>query len=64
MLMEYARKERIELNAKVFATDIYRPALERAGRGVYNEAIAESLGPELLERYFDFNGGQYQVKPQ
>ena len=64
LLMEYARKEGVELNAKVFATDIYRPALERAGRGVYDEASVNSLGPELLERYFDVSGDHYVVKPQ
>ncbi|MFZ0457589.1 MAG: CheR family methyltransferase [Rhodoplanes sp.] len=64
LLMEYARKEGVELNAKVFATDIYRPALERAGRGVYDEATVNSLGPELLERYFDVSGDHYVVKPQ
>jgi two-component system CheB/CheR fusion protein len=64
LLKEYARKERLELNAKVFATDIYRPALERAARGVYDEEIARSLDPELLDRYFDINGSQFQVKPQ
>lgn len=64
LLLEHARKEGIELNAKIFATDIFRPALERAGRGVYDEAIVKSLGPELLERYFDMSGDHYVVKQQ
>ncbi|NVO14150.1 MAG: PAS domain S-box protein [Rhodoplanes sp.] len=63
LLKEYARKERMELNAKVFATDIFGPALERAGRGVYDDSIVKALGPDLVERYFDANGSQYQVKP-
>ena len=64
LLLEHARREGIELNAKIFATDIFRPALERAGRGVYDEAIVKSLGPELLERYFDMSGDHYVVKQQ
>jgi two-component system CheB/CheR fusion protein len=64
LLSEYARKAGIELHAKIFATDIFRPALDRAGRGVYDEAIAKSLGPELIERYFDLERKQLHVKPQ
>ena len=64
LLMEYARKEGVELNAKIFATDIYLPALERAGRGIYDRAMVNSLGPGLIERYFDTTGEHYVVKPQ
>ncbi len=64
LLLEYARKKGIELHAKIFATDIYRPALERAGRGVYDEGIVKPLGPELLERYFDMSGDSYVAKQQ
>lgn len=64
LLLEHARNEGIELHAKIFATDIYRQALERAGRGVYDEAIVKPLGPELLARYFDVAGDHYVVKQQ
>jgi len=59
-----ARKEGVELNAKIFATDIYLPAFERAGHGIYDKAIVNSLGPGLIERYFDAAGDHYVVKPQ
>lgn len=64
LLSEYARKHHLDVNVKVFATDIYRPALERAGRGSYDAtAVRAALNAELVERYFEVNGEICQVKP-
>lgn len=64
LLSEYARKHHLDLNVKIFATDIYRPALEKAGRGAYDAtSVRAALNAELVERYFEVNGEICQVKP-
>ncbi|MEZ5788177.1 MAG: CheR family methyltransferase [Xanthobacteraceae bacterium] len=64
LLSEYARNHHLDLNVKIFATDIYRPALEKAGRGVYDTtAVRAALNADLAERYFEVNGEVSQVRP-
>jgi two-component system CheB/CheR fusion protein len=50
-----------ERAVKIFATDIDRDAVQKAGAGVYPESIAADLTPELLARYFHRRGDSYQV---
>jgi two-component system CheB/CheR fusion protein len=55
--------ERMELRVdlKIFATDIDRDAIQRAGNGVYPESIAADLSPRLLAKYFQRHGDQYRI---
>ncbi len=46
---------------KIFATDIDRDAVSRAGTGLYPESIAADLKPALLSKYFYSRGDAYQV---
>ena len=46
---------------KIFATDIDRDAVAKAGSGLYPESIAADLGPALLAKYFYCRGETYQV---
>jgi two-component system, chemotaxis family, CheB/CheR fusion protein len=46
---------------KIFATDIDRDAVARAGAGIYPESIAADLNPALLAKYFYCRGTRYQV---
>ncbi len=46
---------------KIFATDIDRDAIARAGQGIYPESIAADLSPAFLTKYFHRRGDQYQV---
>jgi two-component system CheB/CheR fusion protein len=46
---------------KIFATDIDRDALEFAGNGVYPETIRNDVSQARLDKFFTFQGGQYQV---
>lgn len=62
-LSEAARRAGVELNAKIFATDIFSPALEIAGRGIYDQDSLAHLPVELIQRYFEVAGSRYQVKP-
>lgn len=52
-------------DVKVFATDIDRDALERAGQGVYPESIAADVPEHLLKQYFVRNADdQYEILRQ
>ena len=46
---------------KIFATDIDRDAVAKAGSGLYPESIAADLNPALLTKYFYCRGETYQV---
>ncbi len=46
---------------KIFATDIDRDAVAKAGTGLYPESIAADLNPALLAKYFYCRGDTYQV---
>ncbi len=48
-------------DVKIFATDIDRDAVARAGNGVYPESIAADLNSNLLGKYFYCRGDRYQV---
>ncbi len=48
-------------DVKIFATDIDRAAILKAGTGVYPESIAADLSPSLLAKYFYCRGESYQV---
>lgn len=47
---------------KIFATDIDREAIQRAGSGIYPESIAADLPPGVLSKYFVRRENQYQVQ--
>lgn len=48
---------------KLFATDIDSAALAYAGKGVYPSAIAKSISPQRLEKYFTRDGENYRISP-
>ncbi|MCG8686833.1 MAG: chemotaxis protein CheR, partial [Desulfobacterales bacterium] len=48
-------------DVKIFATDIDRDAIIRAGSGEYPESIAADLSPELLSKYFYRNADNFQI---
>jgi chemotaxis methyl-accepting protein methylase len=50
-------------SVRIDATDFDRRSLERAGRGVYEEAALEEMPPDLVGRYFS-NGSRLTVKPE
>lgn len=48
-------------DVKIFATDIDREAISKAGTGIYSESIAADMHPSLLAKYFYCHGETYQV---
>ncbi len=59
---EYARKQKIELNLKILATDIHMRSIASASAGFYPTSLFTNVDKNLLERYFDKDGEFYQVK--
>ncbi|MGF6847800.1 two-component system CheB/CheR fusion protein [Chitinophaga sp. W3I9] len=64
LLHEHLEKSGKNIPVKVFATDIDKPALEFAGKGLYGEHIRNELSAERLERYFSQEGNGYRIKQQ
>ncbi|MEZ4386966.1 MAG: chemotaxis protein CheB [Candidatus Krumholzibacteriia bacterium] len=48
-------------DVKIFATDIDREAITRAGAGVYPEAVAADLTARQLTKYFSRHGDRVQI---
>jgi len=62
LISEYARRCGLQLNVKIFATDIHFASLEIAGLGLYPESITKNLSSDLIVTYFDQIGDKYRVK--
>jgi two-component system CheB/CheR fusion protein len=46
---------------KIFATDVDRDAVQRAGNGVYPESIVADLSPHLLSKYFQRKDDNFHI---
>ena len=53
-----------ERPVKIFATDVHRGSIERAGRAIYGADALARVSPERLSRYFLRFGDSYQVAPE
>ena len=53
-----------ERPVKIFATDVHRGSLERAARGIYDDAALAGVSEERRARYFVRTGSSYQVVPE
>ena len=49
------------LDLKIFATDVDKDAIMRAGSGVYPASIAADLSPRLLAKYFYHKDDNFQI---
>lgn len=49
---------------KIFASDIDKIAIEKAGRGSYSISIVNEISPERLSKYFIKKGEEYVVVPK
>lgn len=61
LIAEYQEKHNIELDVKLFATDIDKEHVEIAGNGTYPESIITDVSPERLYKYFEKKNGGYHV---
>ena len=64
LVKEYLIKNGLNLEVKIFATDINKNALDHASKGVYPASVSKSLSPERLQHFFDKVEGSYKIKPE
>lgn len=62
VIHEVLEKLGINIEVKIFATDLDREALDIASRGLYSASIVADVGTERLNKYFINKGEHYQVK--
>ncbi len=63
LLEEYLRKMKIDIDYKVFATDLDDRGIDVATKGIYNESIESEVSPEILGKYFIKKENKYQIHP-
>ena len=51
-----------QYNVRVFATDLDAEAVNFARRGLYSRSAVAAMPPELLERYFQRFGDDYEIR--
>ena len=64
LLLEHARKHNLEVNAKIFATDLHAGSLDMAGAGLFPRTRLKELAEDVRSRYFDELGGNYMAKTE
>lgn len=60
---EYLQKKKLDIEVKIFATDIDKEAIEFASKSCYGENILKDVSKERLENYFEEVGDRYKVLP-
>ena len=60
-LVEYLESRGLDHPIQIFGTDVSEAAIERARAGAYPEAVAASVSPERLRRFFTRIESGYQI---
>lgn len=63
LFKEYQEAKSVDVDIKIFATDIDYSALAAASNGIYGENIKENISKERLEKYFTADGNSYKINP-
>ncbi|MEJ2156853.1 MAG: chemotaxis protein CheB [Desulfobacteraceae bacterium] len=58
---ECLNRQGLDINIKIFATDVDNDAVLSAGNGVYPESIAADIAPDYLARYFIRRDDSFQI---
>ena len=61
---EFISAHSLNVEFKIFATDINQRAIDIASAGRYNNAIEADIEEERLHRYFNASGDHYEVKKE
>jgi len=61
MVRECMDELKLNIDVKIFATDIDRDAIHFAATGIYPESIAADLSPKLLSKYFHKRDDHFQI---
>jgi two-component system CheB/CheR fusion protein len=59
----YLKEQKLQLDIKIFATDLDEVAIEYAGRGAYPLSIEKDIEKSLLDQYFRLEGKKYIIVP-
>lgn len=61
LIRNYLDEHKLDIEVKIFATDIDKRSLELAGQGIYPESIVSDVEPIMLAKYFIKRENGYQV---
>ena len=61
LVRECMEENNLNIDVKIFATDIDRDAIHFAATGIYPESIAADLSPKLLSKYFYKKDDHFQI---
>ena len=64
LLDEFISAHKLNVEFKIFATDVNQRAIDIASTGRYSNAIEEDIGPERLRRYFNPMGDFFEIKKE
>ena len=64
LFREVLEEMKLRRDIKIFATDIDVRAIERAGKGIFSEGIADDVSPERLARFFVKHDGTYHISKE
>jgi two-component system, chemotaxis family, CheB/CheR fusion protein len=62
LLAEALGESLAQYNVRVFATDLDADAVNFARRGIYSRSAVASMAPELVDRYFQRIGDEYEIR--
>jgi two-component system CheB/CheR fusion protein len=64
LIKEYLVKNKMEIDLKIFATDINRTALNQAAKGIFSDKIVKTVSQKRLNDFFDKGVDNYKIKPE
>jgi two-component system CheB/CheR fusion protein len=54
----------IDLDVKIFASDVHRHAINQAGQGVYDRDAVRDMPAEMVSQYFSVDGDHLRIDPR
>lgn len=63
LLREYVEKHNLVVDVKIFATDLDKDAIQKAGKGIFTESIVADVTEERLAKYFVKKDDLYYISP-
>ena len=63
LLQEYKEKNNLDIDVKIFATDLDKDAIVKASKGVFSESIVADVSENRLKKYFIQKDDFYYINP-
>ncbi|WP_214228043.1 CheR family methyltransferase [Pedobacter sp. B4-66] len=64
LIKEYLVRHEINLEVKIFATDINETAVKQAAKGIFSNNISKTVSAERLTKFFDRAPNSFKIKPE